>query len=804
MHVQLNQYHDLAKAILDDDLDEVKNFCGEGQICNIKGGYESENALHRAIRLQRHEIAKYILTLPRVNVNVRKSQNLSALHLAVENNDLEMVKLLSSAEGIDINACGGHLKLETPLHWAAMNKYSEIVEYLVSLPGIKVNAATPSRLGSYTPLYWAVKNNDIVSVKALCSHHDVDPNLRFGELAGTALHLAVKLNLVEIIEILCSAPGIDVNFSSLGRGITPLRQATDLNHFEAVKVLCKAPGIDCDIKEIEGMPAYVRWNEYHDLTKAILNDDLNGVKKYCGEGQVCNIKGGDKSENALHRAIRLQRHEIVKYILTLSRVNVNIRNAENLSSLHFAVEHNDIVSVKAICSRQDVNPNLKSANLEETPLHLAVKSNFVEIIKILCSAPGINVNVQSNKGMTPLRLATDLNHFEAVKILCNIPGINWNVKDIESMPACGPWNKYYDLAKAILDDDLDGVKNYCGEGQVCNIKGGDKSENALHIAIRMKRHEIAKYILTLSKVDVNIRNAKNLSALHLAVKSNNIGLVKILCSRQDLKSARLRETPLHLAVRINSLETIKILCLAPGIDVNDQSLKKGMTPLRLAADLNHFEAMMFLCDIPGIILDIKDNEGMPAKLLHRAVQNEDLEAVKFLCSKDEIDPNVTRSRVLKKVRSSVGDYSLLYMCSILVILFASVALCVWLLVCGLERFTSIFADADDPDYKRLPDNLFILFIVSVVTLVIGCLLPLIRFLDKFIKSMIEDDGIEDNIMIEVNHVMTMDLESIYDHDDITALELAILMKRYEIVTFLREVPNIIQNCIAFMFRKEER
>ena len=105
---QNDSYQGLAQAILNDDLESVKNHCGKGQACNIKGGYESENALHRAIRLQRHEIAKYILTLSEVDVNLRKFRNVSALHLAVANDDLEMVKLLSSVEGIDINAEGDH------------------------------------------------------------------------------------------------------------------------------------------------------------------------------------------------------------------------------------------------------------------------------------------------------------------------------------------------------------------------------------------------------------------------------------------------------------------------------------------------------------------------------------------------------------------------------------------------------------------------------------------------------------------------------------------------------------------------
>ena len=267
---------ELEQAIVKNDLDGVKNFCGQGEICLIRRGYECETALHKAVRMKRHSIVRHMLDLYMVDVNSEKAFRITCLHLAVENNDIKMVQTLCAEEGLDINARGGQLK-ETPLHWATMYKHHAIVEYLLSQPEIEVNAVTPQ--GGYTPLYWAVRNKDLQSVKALCSHQKIEPNQRFGQLEETPLHLAVRSNCLETVKILCSTPGIDVNAEDstvLCLGKTPLRLATDLDNYDIMCFLCRLPGIRLDIEDPEGRKAMV-------LRRAVEKNDVETVKYLCSE-----------------------------------------------------------------------------------------------------------------------------------------------------------------------------------------------------------------------------------------------------------------------------------------------------------------------------------------------------------------------------------------------------------------------------------------------------------------------------------------------------------------------------------------
>lgn len=116
----------------------------------------------------------------------------TALHIAVEKGNIEIVKILLSFKKIDVNYIMSLYKLpnlynETPLHIAVRNGNVEIVKLLLSCKNIDLNIYWKSYLlyccTSYreemTALYMAVKNENLEIVKILCQNPSIDTGKHF-------------------------------------------------------------------------------------------------------------------------------------------------------------------------------------------------------------------------------------------------------------------------------------------------------------------------------------------------------------------------------------------------------------------------------------------------------------------------------------------------------------------------------------------------------------------------------------------------------------------------------------------------
>ena len=86
---------------------------------------------------------------------------LTPLQHGVADNDVGLVRALTSNARVDVNAGSSHVP-ETPLYWACQQEQGElsVVQLLLAVPGISVNAGYVSVDGAYdvgeTPLHAAV------------------------------------------------------------------------------------------------------------------------------------------------------------------------------------------------------------------------------------------------------------------------------------------------------------------------------------------------------------------------------------------------------------------------------------------------------------------------------------------------------------------------------------------------------------------------------------------------------------------------------------------------------------------------
>ncbi|CDW91381.1 iq calmodulin-binding motif family protein [Stylonychia lemnae] len=101
-------YSDLQKAIFNNDVQWIK-VCTPNITEDVinKLNLENNTCLYEAVKFRMHNIVKALLGIPNININQRCEANNTALHIAFQNKDVEMIKLLvenkANAELINMN-----------------------------------------------------------------------------------------------------------------------------------------------------------------------------------------------------------------------------------------------------------------------------------------------------------------------------------------------------------------------------------------------------------------------------------------------------------------------------------------------------------------------------------------------------------------------------------------------------------------------------------------------------------------------------------------------------------------------------
>ncbi len=166
---QDNNNLELAKTSAKEDLPRVKSLIADGADLNAVVEKDLTPLIY-ASKDGRLEVVKYLFSKGGNNINATDAVKDSALHLAVINNHLDVVKLLV-ANGADINLKDndGYSQLA----FATMGKSNyEIVKFLVR-EGADINSVDNR---NFTPLIHAVTNGNMEIIKFLVNH-DVDLNI---------------------------------------------------------------------------------------------------------------------------------------------------------------------------------------------------------------------------------------------------------------------------------------------------------------------------------------------------------------------------------------------------------------------------------------------------------------------------------------------------------------------------------------------------------------------------------------------------------------------------------------------------
>ncbi|MHC4132803.1 MAG: ankyrin repeat domain-containing protein [Planctomycetota bacterium] len=198
------------------------------------------------------------------------------------------------------------------------------------------------------------------------------------EFGWTVLHWSAIWCRQEVIAVMLEN-GADINARTT-KGLAPLHLAMRILYKQKSRKFIEfliENGADINIQDDYG------WTPLHE---AIVRGNQLGVETLISKGadtKAQNFKG----DNALHIAIQCASRDIIELLLQTQEVQIDAKNNEGWSPLHFAAwtGRGDVVE---ILIKNGAEVNIKN-NFNHTPLRTANRNGKTEIVELLRGYGGV-------------------------------------------------------------------------------------------------------------------------------------------------------------------------------------------------------------------------------------------------------------------------------------------------------------------------------------------------------------------------------------------------------------------------------
>lgn len=243
--------------------------------------FEETNALFYEVEDNNIENTKLLLKNPKMNPNkvllqmiemdnrVIYYKEIVPLHLAIKNQNIELVELFLDIQFIDVNikkikTKESNYEEKVPLYYAIEKGRIDIIKLLLKNKSIDVNSETiiqyqeenTNYLNIVTPLYAAFEQENNEIFQLLLLHPNIDVNIKEiinkneEKMEMTILHMAVLRKKIDIILLLLTHPNIDVNIKCMIKDDNDINEETALhiavvnNDYEIIEMLLNHDNID--------------------------------------------------------------------------------------------------------------------------------------------------------------------------------------------------------------------------------------------------------------------------------------------------------------------------------------------------------------------------------------------------------------------------------------------------------------------------------------------------------------------------------------------------------------------------------
>jgi len=248
--------------------------------------------------------------------DMKDSYNRTPLAWAAEHGHKEVVQLLLTQEGVDVNA--ENIEGRAALSLAAERGYVAVVQLLLKQEGVDVNVKDPY---GNTPLSWAAAEGHEAIVQLLITQEGVDVNEEDYDGRATLL-CAADRGQAAVVQLLLKQEGVDVNAED-NMGRAALSWAAEWGHEAVVQLLLKHEGAavnaksDVDATGSKGRPV-PEWTPLHFASQ---NGHETVVRLLLDQGADVNSQATDgMTPSSLAAA---NNHQGILHLLTRARMSIH-------------------------------------------------------------------------------------------------------------------------------------------------------------------------------------------------------------------------------------------------------------------------------------------------------------------------------------------------------------------------------------------------------------------------------------------------------------------------------------------------
>jgi ankyrin repeat protein len=267
-------------------------------------------------------------------------------------------------------------------------------------------------------------------------------------------------------------------------------------------------GIDDAVKVLLGAFHYACFKDSYDRTPLwwAAKHGHSGVVNLLLHKTTACVDWEDKFEKRSPLSVAAEGGyaETMKYLLELSKANVNTMSSEGRVPLSYAAGGGYQDSVKLLLGREDTKIDVED-NEGWTPFFYAAARGHVAIVELLLATNKVNQDARDEGGRTPLSYAAEEGNEEITKLL---------------------------LSYANVDPDSQATRIY-GRGRAGAYRAG---RTPLSYAAENGHEGIVKLLLDTGRVDVRSKNSLDWTPMRFAEENGQSGIIRLLQATIDMCS----------------------------------------------------------------------------------------------------------------------------------------------------------------------------------------------------------------------------------------------------------------------------